>query len=589
MPLVEELLQHPAVTRSPVARELAVVMTRPTGRTSAGYPYLQASAWARFRDWVPHILAWGPRVLDAAREVEVLAAQLGGDDARTVPEAAAVVRQVVFTAAVTAPSDLWLLRWVLGALGRTGLSRTILAGDVVHPEWDGFAARELAVDFRFLLARGYLLRSGPGYRIAPTRHSRRVFAELEAWPELPADLAAVWARWFRGDASADDTRLLDRAAAKLPGDSHRDLGVWSATPEEIEIGFRLVPLLVGLQASGRIPELVAGGSAGEGEVGAAAAPILRAAGVVDAAGRIGEVGRRVLERGPGPMGIIEAYHPYMARLADILTSERGDVWVRRSANVAASQLANQRSFRAANDALDRFTEATGFRYPVFIEHAMGRGEATRQRYERSGDAEIAYVGADLEAAAINAALEEQAAGRLPASMRFVRGADIGRPELLLDALAGFGLSPEGAVMMVGNGFHEVRDPSDEAMTRVFESYREAGIVLLFTEETALSVEDLLETAWNTYHAGFKYVHERSGQGLRPASWAPPTALEGTPRASWTECAERAGYVRAEEYCVRSRTVYPYPPASGHNPPISVTHFFVPAPLAERLGLRDGRT
>ena len=93
-----------------------------------------------------------------------------------------------------------------------------------------------------------------------------------------------------------------------------------------------------------------------------------------------------------------------------------------------------------------------------------------------------------------------------------------------------------------------------------------------------------EFPWNTYHAGFKYVHERSGQGLRPAISRPPSALEGALPLSWTECAERGGYVRAAAWSGRSRTVYPYTPVSGHNPAISVNHFFVPARIAKKLGI-----
>ena len=139
-------------------------------------------------------------------------------------------------------------------------------------------------------------------------------------------------------------------------------------------------------------------------------------------------------------------------------------------------------------------------------------------------------------------------------------------------------------MVVGNGFHEVRGQSDAAMIEVFARYRRAGIVLLFTEESALSVDALLETAWNTYHGAFRYVHERSGQVLRPATPIPPSALGAPLPASWTECATRAGYVRATAFSNRARTVHPYPPASGVNPAISVNHFFVPAELAERLGM-----
>ena len=61
-------------------------------------------------------------------------------------------------------------------------------------------------------------------------------------------------------------------------------------------------------------------------------------------------------------------------------------------------------------------------------------------------------------------------------------------------------------------------------------------------------------------------------------------MEGPLPASWLECATRAGYVYADQYCARSRTIYPTTPPSGHNPSISVTHFFVPGRIAARLGL-----
>jgi hypothetical protein len=308
--------------------------------------------------------------------------------------------------------------------------------------------------------------------------------------------------------------------------------------------------------------------------------VLRAAGAVDDEGRLSPVGARMLERGPGPFGIIEAYHPYLAQLPKLWSEGPASVHVERSTNVAASQDANRRTFTRANDALDRFCADTGFSYTVFVEHAVGRGEATRQRWLRSGDA-LAYVGADLEDAAIDAAVVEQQAGRLPAAMRFVRHADIARPEVLVDAMTAAGLDTEGAVMLVGNGFHEVRDPVDETMIEVFRGYERAGFVLLFTEENALAVDDLLNTAWNTYHAGFKYVHERSGQGLRPANPRPPSRMGAALATSWTECARRAGYVRADDYCSRTRTIYPYTPANGHNPAISVNHFLVPARVAAR--------
>ncbi len=520
--------------------ELLPVLQSPVGHTAGGWPYLQEFAFLRLRDWVPVLLDQGPRVLAAVDRIVARSPETS--------EAARVVRQVVKTAAITAPSDLWLVHLVVDALRRVGVLARLAAGPVVPDA-------ELRIDLGFLLSRGYLVREGPGYRLADHAHARG----LLALPALtgPAHRVPAWVAALSGGPPVPLPALVDQP---------RQPGLWCATPREVQLGHALVPLVLALRQTGAT------------DLPPCAEALLTATGVV------GPLRARVLERGPGPMGIIEAYHPYMDALDRVLREGRGAVHVERGANVAASQDANRRSFARANDALDRFCRRTGFDYTVFIEHAVGRGEATRQRWERSGDRPLRYFGADLEDAAIDAALEQKALGRLPPDMGFVRHADIGDPRRLLRALEAAGVASEGAVMVVGNGFHEVRGQSDDSIVEVFRAYEEAGLLLLFTEESALSVSDLLHTAWNTYHAGFRYVHERSGQGLRPASPAPPDPYEGPLPASWSECATRAGYVRADRFCWRSRPIYPYTPASGHNPSISVNHFFVPGRIAARLGL-----
>lgn len=596
MSLMERLLSDAEIWRSPSAREIAAIVARPVGRTSAGFHFLEPSAWKRFRDWVPHLLPHGPQTLAAIDQVEkrALAIAEGNEQAQNIRDSAKVLRQVVMTAAITSPSDLWLTRFVIAALHEVGLAEPLLAGESVHPGLLGLQENELRVDLRFLLSRGLVTRSGDAFRLSSHGHARRIFQDLPTLEEADRlRLSSLWARASAGVApSAEETAALVAQTRHLSHmDVSREPGLWMPTPWEVELGFRLVPLVVGLQASGALPAILSGDCAIDSlcsaspQASAAAATIFQAAGLWTPADGLNSVGRRVLERGPGPMGIIEAYHPYLIELPNIHRRGRGEVWVERSANVAASQVANAKSFEKANDALDAFCAETGFRYEVFIEHALGKGEATRQRYARSSDAQLHYVGADLEDAAIDAALAEQSAGHLPPDMKFVRQADIGKPEILLDAIKAAGWSAHGAVMMVGNGFHEVRDPSDETMEAIFASYCRAGIVLLFTEETGLAVEDLLATAWNTYHAGFKYVHERSGQGLRPALPRPPSGLSGKLPASWTECAERAGYVSVPSSMSKSRTVYPYPPPSGHNPAISVLHFFVPQAFADALALQ----
>jgi hypothetical protein len=540
----------------------------------------------------------GQRVLDACDRLEAAFGKGG------LP-AATVVRQVVLTAAITAPPDLWLLRHVLGAFASLGLLRRLLDGEALYPErcevsLDGasrtLAADELEKDLLFLLSRGLVEQYDEGYRVAGHPRVRDLFTRIEPLPShVPASATGLWRRLFEGGVLSNEDLevLLDLGrGARRRVDLRQNH--WLPDRDELGLGYRLLPVVLGLRANDLTTALVEGAtvrpeawSRPHPVAAAGALEVLTAAGWMRREGesyRVSAVGARGFAKGPGPFGIVETYHPYMQQCREILLGGRSSVHVRRSENVGASQDANRATFEQANDALDRFCRDTGFRYQVFIEHAIGRGEATRQRYARSGDA-LRYVGADLEDAAIDAAMAEQNRGALPKDMLFVRHADIGRPEALLSTIREAGLSTDGAVMLVGNGFHEARGQTDESMIEVFRGYHQAGVVLLFTEESALSIDDLRATAWNTYHAGFRYVHDKSGQALRPAEPSPRPARLGRPMlAPWSECARRAGYVRVDAYCTRTRTVYPYRPKGGFNPSISVNHFFVPMRVAKELCL-----
>jgi hypothetical protein len=595
-----------------VARSLVPVLGEPAGQTSAGHAYLAPRAWDWLRDRVPHLLGMGPRVLEATERLCAVRGELSADEAAGLERAASVVRQVVHTAAITAPPDLWLLRHVLSFFAELGLLQRLVDGEAIYPEactvvFGGEArvlhAAELDKDLQFLLARGLVEQYDDAYRVAGHPRVRALFAELAPLPaHWPASFTALFREALGGtELGADELAVLNGLCQTVRARSEVAQTHWIPDRDELELGYRLVPVVLALRAADRTASLVEGAQLwahelcpAHPEVGLGALDVLRCAGWVSAStsvrSRLREahgvtaLGARGFAKGPGPFGIIETYHPYMAHGRDILLEGPQKVWVARGENVGASQDANRATFEQANDALDAFCQGTGFRYEVFIEHAIGRGEATRQRFARSGEA-LAYVGADLEDASIDAAVEEQKRGRLPANMRFVRNADIGKPAVLIAALVEAGLDPRGAVMLVGNGFHEVRGQSDDSMVEVFRGYHEAGIVLLFTEESALSVDDLRATAWNTYHAGFRYVHDKSGQGLRPAEPSGRPTRVGRPLlAAWSECARRAGYVRAARYCGRTRTIYPTTLRRGLNPAISVNHFVVPAPLAAQLGL-----
>lgn len=553
---------------------LIEVLSFPCGVSSAGYPFFEQEAWEKFRDRVPHLFQAGARVLDILERLKPEA-----DENRT--KAIKVAEQIVKTACITAPTDLWLMRHVLRTFNELGLYQRLLDGEAIYPaetwvEGVRLNPSELETDLHFLLARGVVEQYDESFRIAGHERVREYQRIVE---RHPAALTRIWARALRAETmSPSEVDLLASLGQNLEESKQTVQNHWIPTLEEIEIGYRLVPLVLAMRASMDLSGFGRGAHlgtlcAGDPRIAQSAQRILECAGWLDGE-TVTALGARGFARAPGPFGIIETYNGYMERSADILLNRCESVWVERSANVGASQDANAGTFKKANDALDKFRADTGFDFRVFVEHAIGRGEATRQRFQRDGD-RLQYVGADLEDAAIDAAIVEQQAGRLPANMFFVRHADIGKPEVLIAEMQAAGVATYGAVMMVGNGFHEVRNQSDETMVEVFKGYARAGFILLFTEENALSVDDLRATAYNTYHAGFKYVHEKSGQGLRPSEPRPKPRLGKPLRAPWSLCAKQAGYTRLDAYCTRTRTIYPHKPASGHNPSISVNHFFVP--------------
>jgi len=562
---LHQVLEAAAETDALAAR-LVPALSLPAGVSSAGHPYLQQAAWEAFRDRVPHLLGMGQRVLDQLTRLQrgVDASDVGAEEKVGVAGSCAVIRQIVLTAAITAPPDLWLMRHVLGAFSELGLLARLLEGEALYPdscevEHDGRAQAlhpdELDKDLHFLLSRGLVEQYDEGFRIAGHPRVRAMFESVAPLPPaIPAPATGLWRRLFTGDVLGDSELEI---LLELGQGARRRVDVrqshWIADRDEMALGYVLLPIVLGLRATERTAGLdeaaavrpeqwshahpVAAGGALE---------VLTGAGWMRREGesyRVTAVGSRGFAKGPGPFGIVETYHSYMQNARKILLSGSGGVHVRRSENVGASQDANRATFQQANDALDRFCAETGFAYRVFIEHAIGRGEATRQRFAKSG-AQLRYVGADLEDAAIDAAVAEQARGALPAHMLFVRHADIGRPEALLHALREAGVDADGAVMLVGNGFHEARGQTDDSMVAVFRGYHAAGILLLFTEETALSIDDLRATAWNTYHAGFKVRPRQERAGAATGRAQPPAAPPRPPDASRLERLRAPGRLRA---------------------------------------------
>ncbi|MBI3550171.1 MAG: hypothetical protein HY078_14125 [Elusimicrobia bacterium] len=601
---------HPAAP-APVSfldRVLPIVAA-PCGISDDGYPHLSEDGYRLLRDTIPYIPGAGERVLKALDAINRSKKVAQGSFAfqENISHACAAARSYVESASIACSSDLWLLGAILRTFRDQGFLGALLTGEALRPETclvsvdgrkRGAIPGEIEIDLLFLASRGLLEPAGGRqYVLASHPRARSVLeAMTRADFDQPAAISRLWRGVFSGERlSPADEAIVTRAGAGSPMRSDWFQDTWLPTFDEIELHYRLLPVVIGLRAAGRIEEVVDALSTARSlaprheSCADASLRILSNAGVVEAREPRGfavtQIGKRILEKGPGPMGIIEAYHPYLSNLPAIWAGEKIETHVRRGDDISASQDANRVTFIRANDCLDAFCHATGFAYSVFIEHAAGRGEAIRQRFARSGGG-IAYVAADFEDESIQACLSERDRGGLPASLAVIGSSDIGAPGAFLQALQRRGIDSKDAVMIVGNGFQEVRGQTDESMSKVFKAYHDAGIVLIFIEESALSIDDLLETGWSTYHAGFRYVHERSGQVLRPSEDAGAPRVGPPLRTSWHSCAAAGGYVRLERFSRRSRPIYPWRPKAKGNPSISVTHFCVPRELARRLKLGE---
>lgn len=549
-------------------------LASPTSLTTSGFPYVEESAFRHFQDNIPYLLGSGQELLN----------YLVGFEPSSTDELRAkkVLQTMIYTAAITAPTDLWLLKHILSSYQQLGIldeltKEAINARDLALEH--SLNEQLLTFDFNFFVSRGYLnTHDNRTYTASRHQAAQDALTNFTPYPpNIPIDIIEILCTLIKRHNPAAQSPL--NKVFALPDNITPTNKGWIPGSFEIEVGSRLVPIVLALRILGisKDCEVHSVLKLPNPKAQETIFPTLKAAAVIDHQNRVTLLGARIFQRGPGPFGIIHAYHTYLNTHRTRLRNEPTKSWVARGANVAASQDANAKTFATANLNLDRYCAATGFSYNVFIEHAVGQGEATKQRFEVSGDGNITYIGADLEDAAIDSAIARQKQGILPSQMRFVRNADIGKPQILIDQLLTWGIPTTGSVMIVGNGFHEVRDQNNERMISIFKQYCQAGILLIFTEESGLNNADLSATGFNTYHAGFRYVHDLSGQGLRPVY------DDHDPRRplSWATCILKAGYQLLDKYTARTRTIFPYPKPHGHNPSISVTYFCVPKDLASR--------
>ena len=235
--LRSDLLSDPTFGTHPLAPGLVSILTAPTGLSTSGYPYLRKAQWDIFRDTIPHLLGMGEQVLTLLSRVEAMldGVENAPEDVENCRRACRVSRQIVQTAAITAPSDLWLLRHVLGFFSALGLSGRLARGSALYVHAcrvqtdDGeftLDPMELETDLNFLLARGVVEQYEDSYRMAGHPRARALLTQIGPIDHVPISTTAVWRRVFScGEVtSAELEMLLHLTASGRAQTPHRITG-----------------------------------------------------------------------------------------------------------------------------------------------------------------------------------------------------------------------------------------------------------------------------------------------------------------------------------------------------------------------------
>src|SRR5262245_2542317 len=176
-------------TEHPQQPILIDVLASRTSLSSSQFPYISQPQFHAVLDGVPHLFQAGERLLRwlSAAEKEMSKAKgFSAEERESVDRAIRVLRNIVYSAGICAPSDLWVLRHVLSAHAGCGINELWLSGD-------SFSVEEIAADKKLdeqrlhwdldlLHCRGYLSVRNRKYRIADNKQAQEVFRKAMVLP-----------------------------------------------------------------------------------------------------------------------------------------------------------------------------------------------------------------------------------------------------------------------------------------------------------------------------------------------------------------------------------------------------------------------
>lgn len=138
------------------------VLSGPTGMSSSGYPYISHGSFQLFLRSTPFLFQNGAKIVEKILNLQKHIENKESDLARSLQ----VIRTVIYTAAVTAPTDLWILRHILSTHRKVGilddLKKGTAIGDQTYCLEREVGQQQLLHDLGFLYSRGYLEKTEEG-------------------------------------------------------------------------------------------------------------------------------------------------------------------------------------------------------------------------------------------------------------------------------------------------------------------------------------------------------------------------------------------------------------------------------------------
>lgn len=353
-----------------------------TSENKEGFPILSEESFFTVLDEVPHLFVNGWLNWTVIQNYKKILPNMIGFSSKektSLQRALKVVENLIFTAAITAPSDLWILNRLLKIHKKMGLLEPFLRGDWVDidkiTEHYRLNQERYFYDLEFFCSRGLIEwnTKKTQARLTPSPSTFRLYSEIPVSQGLDSeDWINVLGR-FLINGDNDLRRKIDSYFNFAVKPSHkRD---WVPDHFEVELGARVLLLVLALRSLNLTSKLSKETLCLDAlpHLSSGLISTLTFSGLVDTQLKVTATGERVFQRGPGPFGIIYAYLPYLNQHEKRLRGQSAGEWVERGKNVSASQDANNKSFKKIIHSLHQFQEDHQYKLNVFIEHAIGEG------------------------------------------------------------------------------------------------------------------------------------------------------------------------------------------------------------------------